>query len=102
MKSVGKLAYEMLLSGKSLLNGSDVIIIVGNKAFDIGLLIGHEDLSLIQDESSDIRVTFPHRSIQEFLGAFYFILILNEGVSVEIFSEEYTERFMIFWWDAHA
>ena len=75
----------MLLSGKSLLNGSDVIRIVDNEAFDIGLLIGHEDLRLVQDESSDIHVTFPQQSIQEFLGSFYFILILNEGVSVEIF-----------------
>ena len=28
-------------------------------------------------------VTFPHRSIQEFLGAFYFILMLSAGESIE-------------------
>ena len=51
--------------------------------FDYGLLIGHEDFRLIPDETGDIFVTFPHRSIQEFLGALYFILCLLDGVSVQ-------------------
>ena len=28
-------------------------------------------------------VTFPHISLQEFLGAFYFIMMLNAGESIE-------------------
>ena len=52
--------------------------------FDYGLLIGHEDAHrLIRDETADIFVTFAHRSIQEFLGAFFFVLSLNEGQSME-------------------
>ena len=82
LKSVGKLAYEMLLSGNWLLRRREVIREVGKLAFDIGLLIGHEDFRLIRDETADIFITFPHRSIQEFLGAFYFILKLNEEVDV--------------------
>ena len=69
---IGKLPFETLLSGKPLLRRNLVIKDVGLDAFDYGLLIGHEDFRLIPDETADIFVTFPHRSIQEFLGAFLF------------------------------
>ena len=62
---------------------TDVIQEVGPDAFDYGLLIGHEDFRLIQDETADIYVTFPHRSIQEFLGAFYFICQIHKGSHIE-------------------
>ena len=64
---------------------------VGPDAFDYGLLIGHDDFRLIRDETADIYVTFPDRIIQEFLGAFYFIMMLNEGQSIEslLFKELY-------------
>ena len=76
--SVGKLALKTLLSGDPLLQRSVVIEEVGPDAFDYGLLIGHEEAHrLIKDETADIYVTFPHRSIQEFLGALYLIWILN-------------------------
>ena len=80
---VGKLAWDTLLSGNNLLQRSQVIRDVGPDAFDYGLLIGHEDFRLIRDETADIFVTFPHRSIQELLGAFYFILMMNQGESIE-------------------
>ena len=80
---IGKLALNTLRTGKPLLKRSEVIKQVGVDAFDYGLLIGHEDFRLISDETADIFVTFPHRSIQEFLGALYFILCLIEGVSVQ-------------------
>ena len=83
VRSVGKLAYEMLLSENYLLKRSDIIREVGQLAFDIGLFIGHEDFRLIRDETADIFVTFPHRSLQEFLGAFYFIFMLNEEIVME-------------------
>ena len=38
---------------------------------------------MIRDETADIYVTFPHRSVQEFLGAFYFIVMLNGGETIE-------------------
>ena len=84
LNSVGKLALQTLLSGNPLLRRSEVEKDVGPDAFDYGLLIGHEEAHrLIRDETADIFVTFPHRSLQEFLGAFYFICMLNDGVSVE-------------------
>ena len=50
---------------------------VGENAFDYGFLIGHEDM--IGDLKADIFITFAHRSIQEFFGAFFFVLQLIEG-----------------------
>ena len=62
----------------------DVIREIGEDAFDYGLLIGHEDPHrLIRDETADIYVTFPHRSIQEFLGALYFVWMLNQGKEIQ-------------------
>ena len=75
LNSLGKLALKTLLSENPLLRHSDVTKEVGSDAFDYGLLIGHEDgQRLIRDETADIFVTFPHRSILEFLGAFYFVM----------------------------
>ncbi len=84
LRSVGKLALKTLQSrGEPLLQRSDVIKEVGEDAFDHGLLIGNEDFGLRTDTSVDVLITFPHRSIQEFLGAFFFILSLSEGISVD-------------------
>ena len=69
---VGKIAFQTLLSGNPLMKKGDVIREVGPDAFDCGLLIGHEDSRLLKDETADIFVTFPHRSIQEFLAACLF------------------------------
>ena len=83
IKSLGKLALKTLLSESPLLKRSEVLREVGQEAFDYGLLIGHEDYRLIRDETADIFVTFPHRSVQEFLAAFYFIVMLNCGETIE-------------------
>ena len=47
----------------------------------MGLLIGNEDM--INHLIADVLITFPHRSIQEFLGAFYFVLMLSTGASID-------------------
>ena len=82
MISVGKLALETLVSGNPLMQRNRIITEVGPDAFDYGLLIGHEDFRLIKDETADIVITFSHRSIQEFLGALFFIFSLSEGLSI--------------------
>ena len=75
-----------LLSGDPLLKRSEVIAEVGEEAFDYGLLIGNEDAHrLLHNETADIFLTYPHRSLQEFLGAVYFLLMLREGKSIESF-----------------
>ena len=72
---VGKLAWETLLSGNPLFERSRVEREVGEDAFDYGFLIGNEDL--IGDLKADILITFAHRSIQEFFGAYGFVSLLN-------------------------
>ena len=59
-----------------------VIEEVGNEVFEWGLLIGDEDADRLTDETKHILVTFAHQSIQEFFGAFYFILSLSEGEEI--------------------
>ena len=38
---------------------------------------------LIRDETADIFVTFPHRRLQEFLGAFAFVWMLDKGEEIQ-------------------
>ena len=84
MKKIGELALKTLLSGQTLMQRSEVLEKVGNDAFNYGLLIGHEDcFLLLKDITADIFFTFPHRSIQEFLGAFFFMLMFSRGERVE-------------------
>ena len=77
---VGKLAWETLLSGDPFFKRSRVKREVGKDAFDYGFLIGNEDL--IGDVRADILITFAHRSIHEFFGAFFFVLQLIEGSDI--------------------
>ena len=84
IRKIGKLALQTLLSGRSLLRSQHVLQEVGPEAFDYGLLIGHNDYwKLIGDITADIFVTFLHASIQEFLGAFFFVIELDGGESVQ-------------------
>ena len=78
---VGKLAWATLSSHEPLFKRSIVEKAVGKDAFDYGFLIGNEDM--IGDVKADILITFPHRSIQEFFGAFFFVLQLIEGKDIE-------------------
>ena len=83
MRSVGKLALKTLVADYPFMQRSQVIEEIGEEAFDYGLLIGQEDFRLIRNDATDIIITFSHRSLQEFLGALFFILALGEGESVE-------------------
>ena len=81
VSSVGKIAWETLLSGNPLFERSRVEREVGEDVFDYGFLIGNEEL--IGDVKADILITFAHRSIQEFFGAFFFVLQLIEGKDID-------------------
>ena len=82
LMSIGKLALETLLSDKSELERSQIIEQVGQDVFEYGLLIGEDSFSLTRDMTVDTLVSFPHRSLQEFLGAFYFVLSLGKKQTV--------------------
>ena len=79
LNRVGKLAWDTLDNKQFHLQRSKIIRVVGEDAFEYGLLIGHEDFSLVGYETADIFVTFLHGSFQDFLGSFHFISTLNKG-----------------------
>ena len=98
LTKLGKLAWETLLYGNSNLKHSQVINELGEDVFKYGILIGHEDFRLIGKEATDIIVTFPHRTIQDFLGSFYFLLKLTEGEKIKNLvnmNDRNTIRFMV-------
>ena len=97
LKKLGKLAWETLREGNALLQRSRVIKEIGEEAFDYGILIGNEDFRLISKETADILVTFPHRTLQEFLGSYHFVLRLSEGESMDslLGSDCKVARFML-------
>ena len=79
VKKLAKLAWETLQTGNPFLTRNKVIAEVGKDAFKYGILIGHEDMRLLSKIKADILVTFVHRTVQEFLGAFHFFQKLCEG-----------------------
>ena len=87
---VGKLAWETLLSNNPLFERSRVEKEVGEDVFDYGFLIGNEDL--MGDVKADILITFPHNSIQQYFGAFFFILQLIEGKKIADLLEDSRDK----------
>ena len=85
---IGELAFDTLLSGHPMFQRKKVTSKVGMYAFDYGLLIGHEDAhKLFRDETADIYITFPHQSLQEFLGAFYFVGMMHQNAGTFVTDE---------------
>ena len=69
LRSVGKLALHTLVSNNPSLQRSEVQRIAGDFVLDYGFLAGHRDFT---DPTTDIYVTYAHRSIEEFFGSFDF------------------------------
>ena len=82
LQGVGKIALKVLKFGNSM-NRSDVIQELGGDAFNYGLLIGRPRSGIAADESGDISVTFLEKGMQDFLGAFFFTNMLDNGESLE-------------------
>ena len=95
IRKIGNLAFRTLLSGNFLLQRQSVIKEIGWEVFDYGLLIGHNDFhKLVRDVTADIYVAFPHTSIQEFLGAFFFMCAIDDGESVEKLLSKHIQSFL--------
>ena len=69
-----------LLSNKPMLQRSEVLKIAGDFVLDYGFLAGDKAFT---DLSTDISVTFAHRSLEEFFGSFGFLQALDNGKSVD-------------------
>ena len=87
LEKVGKLSLKTLKSRDCLLQRNEVMNLVGEEAFECGLLTGYDDFRLIAHPTKDILVTYPHRTIEEFLGAFTFVRTLDAGATVEQLSQ---------------
>ena len=82
LKRLGKIAWETLISGKYSMQRQEIERI-DEYIFDYGLIIGHEDYRLRGSETADIFITFVQRTIQEFLGSFYFVYVLSNGHQID-------------------
>ena len=85
LKRVGKIAWDTLQSGLGWFQSNEIFKIIGEDAFDTGLVLGHKDDRLFGDETADIFISFPHTTIQEFLGALYFMLTIDKKQSIQSF-----------------
>ena len=83
MERLGRIAWETLISGKYSMKTKEIFNRIGDSAFDYGLIVGHENFRLRGAEMADIFITFVHRTIQEFLGAFFFIVMLSRGIDID-------------------
>ena len=80
LQRMGKIAFKTLTSG-STPERRDLIEELGGDVFDYGIVVGHEDTELTVD--GKISITFLEKGMKDFLGAFYFINMLDNGESLE-------------------
>ena len=74
LKQMGKVAWDTLQSGLNWFKSDDI----GEDIINYGLLSGKKS-----HDTTHVFISFPNRILQEFLGALYFILKLNEGNSIK-------------------
>ena len=72
LKCVAKVAWDTLQSRKGWFKSSKFTQLVGEDAFEAGLVIGEKGKTLSGHEMADISITFPHRTIQEFFSGILF------------------------------
>ena len=82
LRKIGQLAFKTFESKQAWFKRSEIVSLIGEDAFEYGLLIGHEDFRLVGPETADVVVTFAHRSIEQFLGAFHITQRFSAGDSV--------------------
>ena len=88
LKGIGKIAFEQLQQNSLAFLRTELAQDIVNDAINCGILVQYSFPG-----SSDIWLTFPHISIQEFLGAEYFIL--NSGKRMENVIGSLAQRAML-------
>ena len=69
----GQIALECLGDDSNLCKSSDIKSLIGPDAFEYGLIIGAVDRTMVLCDHDDVKVSFLHRSLQEYLAA-HFVL----------------------------
>ena len=88
LEKIGKFAIRTLKSRVYLLQQSELMDLIGQEAFECGLLIGYDDFRLVTHPTKDVLIMYPHRTMEEFLGAFSFVRMLDTGgATIEQMSE---------------
>ena len=82
LRKIGQLAFKTFEAKQAWFQRSEIVSLIGEDAFEYGLLIGHEDFRLVGHETADVVVTFAHRSLEQFLSAFYITQRFSAGDSV--------------------
>ena len=97
LRRIGQLAFKTFESKQAWFQRSEIVSLIGENAFEYGLLIGHEDLRLVGHETTDVVVTFAHRSLEQFLGAFHITQRFSAGdwVSTSLLWESIMFHFCI-------
>ena len=71
LKLLGKIAWKTLNTKQYHFQMKQVLI--GDvDIFEYGIITGHQDFHLVGHETADVFISYPHRTFQEFLGAFHF------------------------------
>ncbi len=83
MKKLGVLAWETMTSGKTLMKRKQVTDVIGEHGFAAGLVIGDQDIGPTTDPEVDIRINWPHLTLQEFLGTVHFVRKLGKVLNIE-------------------
>ncbi len=80
----GQIAFECLGDDSNLCKASDIKDLVGPEAFEYGLIIGAVDRTMFLCDHDDVKVSFLHRSLQEYLAACFVVnKILTDGCHLE-------------------
>ena len=89
LKRAGTVAWEMLKNGQGWMRKSQVIKVVGEDAFHCGLFTGSGSCGF---SKRDPPITFFHETVKDFLGAFHFTQMIEDGLSVDCLLETDLER----------
>ncbi len=90
---VGSLAWDTLKSGNPHFLESEVRREVGDGAFALGLLSGDHEIRS-SHPCVDTAIAWPHKTIQEFYGSFFYVLMVHEGLRGKLIGREDEPKFM--------
>ena len=94
IRKIGGVAFQSLQKAFYLVRKCDIIEEVGSDIFQYGILVGQEDFRLCSDPTQDFCLTFPHRSLEQFFGAYFCVEKMDLVVSIRELFVSNTPLFM--------